>query len=202
MLIASVWHRSILLCLGLLGLLSVTAAWAQEHFDDCAHRTESNATIILPDSLTLRIDGHQSPGPFEVAIFTNENKCAGRAQWQGEAVALTAWGASPTSIPEETALHPGDSMHVRIFDRECGIEYNHSNSSITLSFRDDGPHTVTDAKYSPNGIYVVDEITLESFLLRPVESCPPLLVPFSVPSLPHPKVDTGESQSHTAAKHM
>lgn len=195
----TLWRRALPLCLGILSLVVGAEALAQEHFVDCAHRTESNATVILPDSLELQIDGHEPKGPLEIAVFTPENECAGSSTWDREAVALTAWGSAPTSMSTEKALHPGDSLYVRLYDSSCGVEYNRFNSTVEVNLRDDGPPSVTEPQYAPDGIYILEKIVLRSLFLSPSDSCPrqPGLLP---PSPLHPKANGGIAQSHTAAK--
>lgn len=194
------WHRILPLCLGVIGLLVGTEALAQQHFEDCAHRSESNATIILPDSLELQIDGHQPEGTFEIAVYTPDNHCAGSSEWAGQAVALTVWGSTPTSVSEENTLHPGDSMHVRLYHSACDVEYNRFNSTIGVDFRDEGPPSMTATEYAPDGLYIVEKIDLRSLFLSPSTACPRRLAPQIPPSLRHPKAESEIAQSHTAAK--
>lgn len=151
--------------LGLLGALTSGLASAQARADDCARRTSSNASIILPADLEVVVEG-SALRRVEVAVYTSQGICVGSTLWAGEAAGLVAWGTGrpvqavpvPDEVSPDEVLAPGDTMHVRLFDPTTGRRYAATNGRVDLTFRTDAPYLKADARYVPNGIYVLDRI--------------------------------------------
>ena len=141
---------------------------AQSPYTKCAHRTSTNASLILPSDLEVTLDGVPLKKPFYMAVFTPEGRCAGSANWSGTGVTLTAWGTdedASSSVDPATIFSPGDSMHVRLFIPASDTEYTSTNHQIAVSFRSGQPHLTTHHRYVPNGIYVVDQIGVSKRLV-------------------------------------
>ena len=138
---------------------------------DCASRTPSNASIILPADLEVVVDG-RALRRVEVAVVAPGGTCVGSTRWAGEAAAVVAWGTDGevgrTSLPDDVApeevLAPGDTMHVRLLDLVTGTQYTGANSRVELSFRTNEPYLETGPRYVPNGIYVLDRIRVHQGL--------------------------------------
>jgi hypothetical protein len=154
------------LIVGLGSLLPLASA--QPTAPDCVSRTATNATLILPESLDVFIDGERHNDPLRVDVVTDQGKCVGTAQWNGSATALTVWGHSSqttSSATSERGLSPGDSLHVRLFDPTTHSVYHAPNRRPQFSFRADQPHLLTTPQYVPNGLYVLDRIHLRTTLV-------------------------------------
>jgi len=162
-----VWGSAFLL------LLLPDPATAQTPFADCATRTASNASLILPDDFTVQLNGTPTAGPWRIAVFTSEGQCAGTAEWNGEPTTLTAWGTDPDTTPPLTAstsaLVPSDSMHVRLFHPSTDAEYSAPDSRITVSFRSGPPPLISQARYVPEGIYVLERVHIQRTLVTQQE---------------------------------
>ncbi len=138
---------------------------AQSPFSECAHRTETSATLVLPNSVSILFGETEHDGPLYIAVFTPEGDCAGSVRWVSEAASLTAWGTDPSSpigSSPRTAFAPGDLLRVRLFDPATETEYGTSDSQITVSFRSDAPHLTAHRRYMPGGIYRLATIRVQS----------------------------------------
>lgn len=143
------------------------SAVGQAASPDCTTHTATNATVILPGSLDVFIDGSRHTGQLRFTVFTDDTECVGSTVWQGAPVALTVWGQAPdtmvTSITEE-GIAPGDSLRFRLVNPVTNTAYSRSNSQITTSFRSNKAYLVATPRYVPDGIYVLDEVRVRSLL--------------------------------------
>lgn len=132
---------------------------APSYFRDCASRTGHNATLILPDTLSVVLNGDAlDSADVEIAVFTPGGRCAGQVRWTSQsATALTAWGAA-APVPAGQAFNPGDSLAVRVWRPDARVEY--SPDRVRLVFADHAPYLRTRPIYAPNAIYVVDTVVL------------------------------------------
>jgi len=142
-----------------------SSATAQAHFAECATRTATNASLILPDTVEIRLDGTRQEGPLQVAIFTPEGHCAGSVHWSGTATTLTAWGTGEETGSSAKALTPNDRLHVRIFNPATTTEYAAPMTPVTVSFQSGASHLTTQRRYVPEGIYVLDTIRIKRRLV-------------------------------------
>jgi hypothetical protein len=159
-----VWHQPHRLLLSLIVLAGLLAGpvVAQSPFSDCTTRTETNATLLLPDTLTIVLDGDAASAPVHLGVFTPLGECVGAVRWRGAATSLTIWGRNPTRPdhvgPSQAALVPGDTLQLRLYDPATKTEYAPSRGRMTVSFQSSEPYHRTTPRYVPNGIYVLDEI--------------------------------------------
>jgi len=150
------------------GIAPSTAA--QSSFSDCATRTSTNASLILPSSLHVTLNGTRTSGPWRIRVFTAKGACAGTAQWNGSPTTLTAWGTrsddhvSPS--PSNAALVPGDTMYVHLLNPKTGAEYTSASDQVTVAFRSGPPHLQSTPVYEPDGIYVLDQIAIRTSLVQ------------------------------------
>ena len=90
-----------------------------------------------------------------------------------EPTTLTAWGTDPDTTPPLTAstsaLVPSDSMHVRLFHPSTDAEYSAPDSRITVSFRSGPPPLISQARYVPEGIYVLERVHIQRTLVTQQE---------------------------------
>jgi len=136
-----------------------SAVSAQTPFPDCATRTGVNASLILPASLEITIDGEQKEPPFLLAVFTPEGHCAGQVRWSGDPTTLTAWGSTEVlETSADTVLVPGDTMQIRLYDPATDTGYTPDNSRITVTLRPDKAHLNPHLRYVPDGMYLLNRI--------------------------------------------
>lgn len=163
--IPAVPSRLLTAALLILFLLGTVPVRAQTPFENCAHRSETNASLILPSDLEIRTNGKKHETSIRVGVFTPSGQCTGSAHWNGHAATLTAWGTSGTKTSEHTdgsLLAPGDTMVVHLFNPATQTTYTDRNSQIQVSFRSQEPHLTTHGRYVPDGMYVVDWIHVDA----------------------------------------
>lgn len=148
--------------LGLL-LLVFTARPAQAQsrsearFANCASRTGTNATVVIPASAVPALGGVALQPGDEVAAFTSEDRCAGRVLWSGETAALTVWGDDVMTRDAE-GYQPGDTLQFRLWDASEQIMYHTGNAQIDVALRTRQPYAHADLAFAPGGIYVLDRL--------------------------------------------
>lgn len=127
----------------------------------CAQRTGIQATMILPADATLSVQGRPLVAGDQIAVFSEDGVCAGFITWTGENAALTIWGDDYLTS-EIDGLLGGDPMYIRIRTASRGIEHSSRNSHVTLTFREDAPYLTSVPTFAPDGIYVVETLTINS----------------------------------------
>lgn len=141
--------------------LSGSTLPAQSPYDTCAHRTGETATIIVPTDAELLLDGtHLSPGD-QVAVFAPGGVCAGTLTVARKHAALTLWGDDVTTETPD-GLRPGEPLVFHVWDASTGMEYTTENSSFSVSFRGDAAYLTRESHYVPNGIYVLNHLSVSS----------------------------------------
>ena len=128
------------------------------HFTDCLTRTGSNATVIVPASASIAMDHNEIAAGDELAVFTPAGHCVGTATWTGINIALTVWGGNDFASDDEP-LEAGQPMIFRAWDASTGEEFG-GETAFTVSFSDQQPYFVTENRFVPDGIYVVDSLRL------------------------------------------
>ena len=135
---------------------------AQSPYDTCAYRTGETATIIVPTDATLLLDGARlSPGD-QVAVFAPGGVCAGTLTIGHEHAVLTLWGDDVTTEAPD-GLRPGEALAFHVWDASSGVEYTAENSQFSVSFRTDAAYLTEESHYVPNGIYVLNHLSVASF---------------------------------------
>jgi hypothetical protein len=151
-----------------MGVLAAHApVQAQSDLSDCATRTATNASLLLPADLEVILGDSKQRGPWHISVITPEGHCAGWVRWSGEATTLTAWGttASLPVAPSDSALAPGDSLRFRLYHPSTNSTYTSTNSRITVSFQSDQSHLTVHRRYVAGGIYVLDQIHVQGALV-------------------------------------
>ena len=148
----------------LIALFLPDSGTAQEAFTDCPERTATNATLLLPEDLTVRDEHAALAPPLTLVVVNEEGACAGTATWTGSATALTVWGAGSSALPTSAAsapLSPEDSLHLRVYDT-AALNNDGPVRDASLSLRTTEDHYVSHSRYVPNGLYVVDAIRVQT----------------------------------------
>ena len=144
-------------------LLLPTPGTAQEAFTNCPERTATNATVLLPETLSVQSEGGSLPPPLVLSIVNAQGACAGRVTWTGSGTSLTIWGRSTDAeVPSAAAsgpLAPNDSLRMRLYNPT--EEPPQSVRPAMFVLREEADYLVTRPRFVPNGIYIVDHIRVE-----------------------------------------
>ena len=143
------------------GVITLPSVLAQSPVADCASRTATNATLVFPEDLRFDVNGTAYEGDALVAVLDSSGMCAGKVMWNGDATTLTVWGNDQSSPHSSQLLSPGDSLYLYVSLASTPNAYTPSNSRIDMSFRS-RPYTTDVARYTPNGVYIVDRITIQT----------------------------------------
>jgi hypothetical protein len=158
------WVRA--LSLGVVIVLLLTAgsrsAPAQSPFGTCLDATSGNATVIIPDSAEISIDGHTLAPGDEIAAVDANGRCVGHLTWSGTgSEALTVWEAG-LFRDSHAGLHPGDPITLYVWMQEAKRLFTPENSTLTIQLDTSAPHLHDTLRYQRNGMYVVAAFTIQS----------------------------------------
>lgn len=134
-------------------LFSFGAAHASPHFATCHERTGNNATVIVPASV-VDVNGAPLADEDEVAIFTPDGVCAGRASWDGANVALAVWADNPMT-PAIDGFVPDEPMRYVIWDASEGVEYG-QDAPIAVEYHADFE---AEGVFQPDAVYLVSSLS-------------------------------------------
>ncbi len=101
--------------LALVITLFATTVQAEPYFDSCALKTGRSASLIIPAAAQPTINGEPLAKGSEIAVFTPEGACAGRAMWNEASLAITIWG-NDLLTPVKEGLETGDQVSFQIWD--------------------------------------------------------------------------------------
>ena len=128
---------------------------AQAHFTNCSQQTGHSATILIPHSSSLTVDGSELAAGSELAVYTESGSCAGAVVWNGESTGFSVWGDDPqTEISD--GFSPGGNFIYRLWDSSADAEYDAAVDSLTIVYGESEPFYRTVNTYAENAIYVVE----------------------------------------------
>ncbi|MBN1541045.1 hypothetical protein JW992_02790, partial [candidate division KSB1 bacterium] len=130
--------------------LVASGEWPPEHF--CFRsNTGENATIILPvDASPHYSDGKTLEVGDEIGLFNHKGHCCGAAVWQGENLAITAWGDDAMTDTLD-GFAADDTLRFRVWSRQALLEY-----PALCRFQ-----TVPVGLYRPNAIWVLESLVAD-----------------------------------------
>ncbi|MGB1250737.1 MAG: hypothetical protein ACPG8W_09015, partial [Candidatus Promineifilaceae bacterium] len=132
---------------------------AARTFEECVSVTGNNATVALPTSAAIILDGNSVSlaNGDEIAFFKADSSlCAGKGIWSGGNLAITIWGDN-SETPETDGLNAGETFIIKLWLTTTQQEYT---AVVTYS--------VGNGVYQPNGLQVINSLNLTS---------PPTLTP-------------------------
>lgn len=142
--------------------VSIRSAPAQSPFETCLDATGGNATVIIPDTAEISIDGHTLAPGDEIAAVDVNGRCVGHLMWSGTgSEALTVWEAGLFQ-ESETGLHPGDPITLHVWKHDDARLYAPQNSTIRITLDTSAPYLHDTLRYQRNGMYVVAAFTIRS----------------------------------------
>lgn len=134
---------------------------AQSHFTDCKSLTGSNATLLIPSSASITVDGNFLPTSSEIAVFTQDGLCAGVVVWRGESTGFPVW-ADDSQSEEKDGFVAGEALSYRVWDAADNVEYGGDSVAIEATFSDAQPFYSTDNTYTEDGIYEITSFSVET----------------------------------------
>lgn len=152
-------------------LLSPSTALAQ-HFTDCLTQTETgtSATVVIDDAVDTTLpNGASLEVNDQVALVTNNGRCAGVVEWDSEASAVSTPVAGPRSgsVPDgESGYALDEPLKFQIWDASEDDVYE-LGSTAEYASCDDALLCRSDGRYENDVIFTVTSLGSESTL--PVE---------------------------------
>lgn len=162
------FSKSLGIALILTGLCSgvPTELLAQQHFTDCLQGNVNDATVILSQDATIQLANRDtlSTGD-EIALFSNDGRCAGVAVWDSSkaAVSLTVADRDTTAEISE-GYEDGESLKFRVWRQSDGREFEIASTSYACSLSG----CRSDGVYQPDAVYEVSKLSVAESAL-PVE---------------------------------
>lgn len=114
-------------------------------------RTGNNATVLIPGSANINVNGEPIQAGDEIGVFTPDSLCVGAAVWQDETTSITVWGNDSMTPDIKDGIDPGEQMHFRIWKKYLEMEFIQTE----VKFSDEFPATGKDT-YSEDAIYVIE----------------------------------------------
>lgn len=136
-------------------------SYGQAHFADCVTRTGNNATIIIPASANIRVNGSPIEIGDELAVVTSAGMCAGTIRWTGKNIAFAIWGQAVVKEPV-SGLALNEPLSFQIWDVSENVAFDAENSKMEVSFAADRSYLKPDGKYVPDAIYLVSHLVVSS----------------------------------------
>jgi hypothetical protein len=135
------------------GALPVFAGKADSPFDDCVRITGNSGVVIIPAGSGPLVDGAALKAGDEIAAYTEDGICAGRALWTGANLAFTIWGNN-SQTKEKDGFADGERILFRIFSQEQGEAIHH----VAVTYDGSQFYLSDDGTYGEGMIYMVNSM--------------------------------------------
>jgi len=138
-------------------------------FTHCTYDTGNNATLLIPLTATLELDGLPLAPGSEVAAFTPDSICAGVAVWDGQQpLVLTLWGDDPWITPEtKEGFSPGDTIRLAVWDKATQRYLHAANGRFTVRYAS-GELLTDNGRYWPDALYRIEQLQIRPIEITPV----------------------------------
>jgi len=154
--------RPLLLVLALIVTIPyVPEAGAQgsSPFADCMRLTGRTATLIIPASASLSLDGEPLLAGDEIAAVTPGGVCTGVASYTpGSALAIAVWEDDPFTEALDGFSH-GEALAFHIYRKTTGVRGHVSGMSSRVTY---DPSFHTSGEFMPDGVIVVTTLPMLS----------------------------------------
>lgn len=143
-------------------LLIPCTGFAQQHFTDCVENDADDGIVVIPsDTVVTYPDGGHLRTGDEMAVYTEDGRCAGVAVWDSSETAMSVSVADVDSTAGVLdGYEPNEPLEYRIWRSSDEQEYEVSSSSYHCTL----PLCRSDGVYRRDGIHEV--LTLEASLDR------------------------------------
>lgn len=137
-------------------LLVPVTGRAQDHFTDCIDSDVNDATVVIPSDTALTYpDGEPLRTGDEVALFSDDGRCAGVAVWDSSKTALSLSVADLDSTAGVLdGYNPRETLKYRVWRASDNEEYEVSSSTYACTL----PHCRSDGTYERNALYEVSKL--------------------------------------------
>lgn len=115
-------------------------------FASCSGSTGASATVLVPTSAAVLVDGQPLEVGDEVAALTQEGVCAGTFVWTGEPKALAAWLDNPFSEARD-GFNPGETIELAVWRAATGRLHR---EGVTFAFE---PSPAVDGTFQQDALY-------------------------------------------------
>jgi hypothetical protein len=115
--------------------------------------TGNNATVILPKSADITVDGFTLQPGDEIGVFTPDSLCVGAVVWPDSSTAITVWGNNEYT-QEKDGIDVGEQMHFRIWRNSVNSQFVQNQ----VVFSDQSPANGEDT-YTQNSLYIINLLT-------------------------------------------
>lgn len=119
---------------------------APSPFTSCSGSTGASATVLLPTSASVLVDGQPLEIGDEVAALTQEGVCAGLLVWTGEPKALAAWLDNPFSDSRD-GFNPGETIELAVWRAATGRLHR---EGVSFTFESS---PTADGKFHQDALY-------------------------------------------------
>ena len=142
---------------------AIAALWAlpasaQSHFTNCAARTGTSATVIVPAESAPKVNDQPLKAGSEIALFSASGLCVGVAVWEGSATGITVWGDDAVTS-ETDGMKQGEPLRFRVWD---GGEV-YAGKAVKVAYKE-------QPFFGTKGLYERDKL----FLLASLRVDPPV----------------------------
>lgn len=150
--------------LSLFLLLVPGTTWAQTHFTDCVSNDVNDATVLISNSARVDIgDVDSLQTGDEIALFSNDGKCAGVGVWDASSEALSIAVAGVDSTAQLTDTYErGEPLQFRIWRQSDETVFKASDVAYDCTLAG----CRSDGLYDSEAVYEVAELNASSL---PVE---------------------------------
>jgi hypothetical protein len=146
-------------------LVSSSPAWAQQHYTNCLSNNANDATVIIPSdaAVTLGSGDSLSTGD-EIALYSNDGRCAGIGVWDSSKTALSIAVADRDNTAGVTeGYETAEELKYRIWRKSDGQEFQVASVAYSCSL----PGCKSDGLYERDALFEVE--TLDASSALPVE---------------------------------
>lgn len=137
-------------------LLVPGSVLAQEHFTECIDSNVNDATVIVPSDTTFTYpDGGPLVTGDEVALYSDDGRCAGVAVWDSS---KTAVSLAVADLDSTAGILDGykanEPLTYRVWRASENEEYKVSSSTYACTL----PHCRSDGTYARDALYEVSKL--------------------------------------------
>jgi hypothetical protein len=148
---------SVVIVLLFVSFQATQAAKADTPFEECKERSRGSASLIIPESVVLSINGNALVEGAVIAAFTPGGVCGGVTVWEGEGTAFSIW-ADDSQTSEKDGFEDGEEMYFHVYDPVTEEIYEHE--FIDVVFSGDESYYETEPIFLEGGIYALVELAI------------------------------------------
>lgn len=133
--------------------------FGQTHFVDCFRLTGSNATVLIPTSASLLLNGSPLSKGSELALFTEDGLCAGVVVWEEKSTGFAVWG-DDSQTGDRDGFAAGEALTFRVWNAATAREYDSRKTDTEVAFGDSQPFFTQESVYIEDAVYELRSLTI------------------------------------------